>query len=265
LTRAVPVRHRAPIEKEGAGYVPRTAAALAALCAAVVIALAAPSQASAAWKLRFVAGFNHGLNTSIWTRYNGTPRCCHNTRWRRSHVVVRGGLVRLQNYRDPAFGNNWVSGGMSMGRSLNQTYGRYRVRFRITKGRGVGMCMFLWPKRGWPPEIDFAEESSAVGGRRWETSTLHYGSRNLEIHHRVRADFTQWHTIGLNWRPGRIVYVLDGHMWAQIRGSQVPNVPMHLGIQTHVGSNGQTGPNPDSTTPPKVGLQVDWIKIWRWR
>ena len=71
---------------------PRTAAALAALCAAVVIVLAAPSQASAAWKLRFVAGFNHGLNTNIWTRYNGTPRCCHNTRWRRSHVVVRGGL-----------------------------------------------------------------------------------------------------------------------------------------------------------------------------
>ena len=36
---------------------------------------------------------------------------------------------------------------------------------------------------------------------------------------------------------------------------------MHLGLQTHVGTNGQTGPNPDSSTPSKVGLQVDWIKV----
>jgi beta-glucanase (GH16 family) len=244
---------------------PRTTAALAALCAAVLIALAAPSQASAAWKLRFTAGFNHGVNTRIWTRYNGTPRCCHDTLWRRSHVVARGGVLRLQNYRDSAYGGRWVSGGVSMGRSLNQTYGRYRVRFRIGAGRGIGMCMFLWPKHGWPPEIDFAEESSAIGQRRWETSTLHYGSRNLMIHHRVHANFTKWHTIGVNWRPGRITYVLDGHKWARIRSGVVPNVPMHLGIQTHVGTNGNTGPNPDSTTPNKVGLQIDWIKIWRWR
>jgi beta-glucanase (GH16 family) len=244
--------------------VPRTTAALAAVCAAVLIALAAPSQASAAWKLRFTAGFNHGLNTSIWTRYNGTPRCCHETLWRPSHDVVRGGLLRLQNYRDSAFGGKWVSGGLSMGRSLNQTYGRYRIRFRISPGRGVGMCMFLWPKQGWPPEIDFAEESSAVGGRLWETSTLHYSPRNLMIHHRVHANFTNWHTIGVNWRPGRITYVLDGHAWARIWNSHVPNRPMHLGIQTHVGTNGSTGPSPDSSTPSKVGLQIDWIKIWRW-
>ena len=156
-----------------------------------------------------------------------------------------------------------MSAGVSMGRSLNQTYGKYRVRFRITKGRGVGMCMLLWPKHGWPPEIDFAEESSAVGARRWETSTLHYGRRNSEIHHRVHANFTHWHTIGVNWRPGKLVYVLDGHAWARITGPEVPDVPMHLGIQTHVGTNGNTGLDPDSTTPAKVGLQIDWVKVYR--
>jgi hypothetical protein len=44
----------------------------------------------------------------------------------------------------------------------------------------------------------------------------------------------------------------------------VPNVPMHLGIQTHVGTNGNTGLVPDSTTPAKIGLQVDWVKVYRW-
>jgi hypothetical protein len=58
--------------------------------------------------------------------------------------------------------------------------------------------------------------------------------------------------------------VLDGHAWARVWNSHVPNRPMHLGIQTHVGSNGSTGPSPGSTTPSKVGLQIDWIKVWRW-
>jgi beta-glucanase (GH16 family) len=243
----------------------RRALPILAICIVSIVALIAPSQASASWQLRYYGRFTHGINRSVWTRYNGTPRCCPQTLWKKSHVVVKGGILRLQNYRDPAYGGRWVSGGVSMGRSLNQTYGRYRVRFRMTKGRGVGMCLFLWPKHGWPPEIDFAEESSGVGGRRWETSTLHFGSHNTEIHHRVHANFTKWHTIGVNWTPGKLLYVLDGHVWARVTGSHVPNVPMHLGLQTHVGTNGQTGPNPTSSTPRKVGLQIDWVKISRYR
>jgi beta-glucanase (GH16 family) len=189
----------------------RHTAPIAALCIALLVALVAPSQAAAAWKLRYYGRFSHGINTSMWTRYNGTPRCCPNTLWKKSHVVVKGGVLRLQNYRDPAYGGRWVSGGVSMGRSLNQTYGRYRVRFRITAGRGIGMCMFLWPNRGWPPEVDFAEESSGVGGRRWETSTLHYGSNNTEIHHRVHANFTKWHTIGVNWTDRKSTRLNSSH------------------------------------------------------
>jgi beta-glucanase (GH16 family) len=237
---------------------------IVAVCAAVLAALALPAHASAAWSLRFSGQFRSGINTRVWTEYHGRPRCCPNTLWSRSHVKVKRGVLRLQNYRDPAYGGRWTSAGISMGRSLNQTYGRYRVRFRMTKGRGVGMCMFLWPAHGWPPEIDFAEESSDVGGRRWETSTLHYGSSNSEIHYRVHANFQNWHTIGVTWTPGHLRYTLDGHTWAQITGSHVPDVPMHLGLQTHVGSNGQSGGMPDSATPGRVSLQVDWVKIWRY-
>jgi beta-glucanase (GH16 family) len=243
----------------------RLVVVIVALAVGLVAASAQDAHASATWKLRFSGNFRHGINTSIWTRYSGTPTCCPDTFWAKSHVVVKSGILRLQNYRDPAFGGRWVSGGVSMGRSLNQTYGKYQVRFRITQGRGVGMCIFLWPKSGWPPEIDFAEESSAVGQRQLETATLHYGSHNTEIHSRVRANFQSWHTIGLNWTPGKILYTLDGRAWGSVTGSHVPNVPMHLGIQTHVGSNGNSGPGPGSTTPSKVGLQIDWVHIWRFR
>jgi beta-glucanase (GH16 family) len=243
---------------------PRHALPILAICVALLAALVLPAQASAAWSLRFSGQFSHGINTSVWTEYHGQPRCCKNTLWSRSHIKVKSGILRLQNFRDAAYGGRWVSAGISMGRSLNQTYGRWHVRFRMTKGRGVGMCIFLWPAHGWPPEVDFAEESSDVGGRSYETGTLHYGSSNHEIHSRVHANFQNWHTVGVTWLPGLLRYTLDGHTWGQVTGSRVPNVPMHLGIQTHVGSNGQSGGMPDVTTPSKVALQVDFVKVWRW-
>jgi len=70
-----------------------------------------------------------------------------------------------------------------------------------------------------------------------------------------------WAPGKVNWSPGKLLYILDGRVWAETTGSHVPDVPMHLGIQTHVGSNGKTGTLPDSTTPSKVGLQIDWIKV----
>src|SRR5437879_97964 len=145
--------------------------------------------ATPSWQQRFDGNFIR-LSTTTWTRYNGVPRCCSNTIWAPSHLVVRSGVLNLETYRDPAYHGHWVSAGMSMGGSLNQTFGRWSLRFRMDRGRGVGMCVALWPQNGWPPEIDFAEESSIYGGRSVETATLHYSSRNLEIHRQISRDFT---------------------------------------------------------------------------
>jgi beta-glucanase (GH16 family) len=233
-------------------------------------AAAAPPHAAAGaasqWALAYSSGFGSPLNHRNWTLYNGTPHCCRSTIWAPSHVTVGGGVLRLRTYRDPAHGKHWTSAGLSMGKSLNLTYGRWIVRFRMTRGRGVGMCMMLWPKSGWPPEIDFAEEPSDLGASRSiMSSTLHYTSHNLEIRHKVQASFWKWHTMSVRWEPGAITYSIDGHAWASVTGSMVPSVPMHLGIQTGVGSNGFTGVMPDSSTPAHVDLQIDWIKIYRRR
>ena len=100
------------------------------------------------WKSVFSDEFTSGYSTATWTRYNGVPRCCAATRWDPSHLVVSQGIMNLQNYRDSAFGGKWVSGGLSMGKSLDQTYGKWSVRFRMDRAMGVGMCFALWPKTG---------------------------------------------------------------------------------------------------------------------
>ena len=134
--------------------------------------------------------------------------------WAPSHVVVKNGVLNLRTYRDARFGGRWVSGGVSSARALRQKYGKYKVRLRMDRGKGVAAIALLWPVGDqWPPEIDFAEDGGATNTRHDVSATLHYGADDSQIQRSVRADFTRWHTVGLEWTPGRLVYTLDGKRW----------------------------------------------------
>ena len=110
--------------------------------------------------------------------------------------------------------------------------------------------------------VDWAEMSSdKAAARRIETATLHYG--NTRVHANVTADFTKWHTMSLEWIPGSITVKLDGKAWAHYT-SHIPTKPMHLVMQTNTGTNGFTGVMPNTSTPSRVALQVDWVSVYRY-
>lgn len=198
------------------------------------------------------------LNTNTWTRYNGTPNCCPQSGWAKTHVVATGGAMNILTYRDSARGNKWISGGVSMARSVNQTYGRWSIRFRMDKGVGTGMDVALRPS-GSGTVVDWAEQSTDHGAARdVETATLHYG--NTRVHAKVNGDFSQWHTMTLDWTPGKITVSLDGKAWANYT-SHVPSAPMHLIMQSNVGTNGFTGVMPNASTPAKVAFQIDSVTV----
>jgi beta-glucanase (GH16 family) len=74
------------------------------------------------------------------------------------------------------------------------------------------------------------------------------------------GDFTQWHTVSLEWTPGSLVFTLDGQPWATVTGSAVPNEPMALALQSQAWYCGHSWEAcPDETTPPVVNLQIDWV------
>ncbi len=242
-------------------------APLAALAAAGVLsstASAAPLSAVAAQPAAtgsFTQVFSDQfdtLNTNTWTRYNGTPSCCPQSGWAKTHVVATGGAMNILTYRDSARGGKWISGGVSMARSVNQTYGRWSIRFRMDKGVGTGMDVALRPS-GSGTVVDWAEESTDHGAARdVETATLHYGS--TRVHAKVNGDFSQWHTMTLDWTPGKITVSLDGKAWANYT-SHVPSAPMHLIMQSNVGTNGFTGVMPNASTPAKVAFQIDSVTV----
>ncbi|MGR7024971.1 glycoside hydrolase family 16 protein [Geodermatophilus sp. URMC 62] len=177
--------------------------------------------------------------------------------WSPSQVQVAGGFLNLRNGLQ---NGQWVSGGLAS--TVSQTYGKWEMRFRIDAGDEIKYAALLWPDGpNWPPEIDFAED--AGGNRSGTTATLHYGADNAMVGERVATDLTQWHTMGVEWSPGRVVYTLDGRPWATTDHPGVPNEPMHLAIQTQPGGcQGGAAFGCGGGTPGTTSMQVDWVTVY---
>ncbi|HWD08574.1 MAG TPA: glycoside hydrolase family 16 protein [Actinomycetota bacterium] len=207
----------------------------------------------------------NAVNQNRWSPYSGQPGGDPNGWWDPSHVVEGGGVLNLETYVDPSHANpanpnGYVSGGVSSGQALHQTYGKYEVRFRIDQGDGIASALLLWPAEGgWPPEIDFAENGSGV--RDHMTATLHYGAADNTIAKTVNGNFTTWHTLGVEWTPGHLAFTLDGTTWGTITDPNVPSEPMELDMQAQAGTCGQD-PCPGASTPSKVDMQIDWVAVY---
>jgi beta-glucanase (GH16 family) len=248
-----------------AGRIALLAMAIGTLTAlAVARPLGHGERAAPGWHRVFFDDFTLGLRPSKWGRYSGQPGGDPGGWWAPSHAVVNHGVLSLKTYRDPRFGGRWVSAGVSSARGLKQKYGKYEVRLRIDRGKGVAAVVLLWPVRNqWPPEIDFAEDGGATSGRRSLSATLHYGADDTQIQRTAHADFTRWHTVGVEWTPGRLVYTLDGRRWAVVTHPRVPAQAMELDLQSQAGTCGDRyTPCPDSTTPSSVDVQIDWVAVY---
>lgn len=184
----------------------------------------------------------HGLD---WTPYNGTGLLGQVWHADQLEVNRRGRLV-FHVGPAAAAGARLVD--------TDQVYGRWSVRFRMNAGTGSKYVLLLWPKTGPRPEIDFAESMAGRPGenRHRTTATFHRTmSPGSSTHWRsTYHNFTRWHVATIVWRPGQLMFLLDGDVWASYAGSDVPAVPMHLAIQTSRYAPG-----------PRTRLQISDVSI----
>jgi outer membrane protein OmpA-like peptidoglycan-associated protein len=202
------------------------------------------------YKENYVNDFVGSTLPAGWSSFTGTPGDDPGAQWAASHVVVGGGLLQLNAWRDPDFNNEWVTGGVCQC-GVDQTYGAYFVRSKLT-GPGPTQVELLWPAQGWPPEVDFSE---TYGPTNTSMATLHYSSANDEVHQTLSIDMTQWHTWGVIWSPSQITYLVDGKVWGtQNVASEIPSQPMTLDLQqqTWCASN-YACPTANEST------DVDWV------
>jgi hypothetical protein len=214
----------------------------------------APPSASAmsGYTQTYVSDFAGSSLPSAWGGYEGQPGGDPGAQFDQAHVTVSGGLMNINTYQDPAFNNEWVTGGACMCNLSGQLYGAWFVRSRLT-GPGATGVELLWPDASvWPPEIDFNE---TLGGTSSTLATVHYGASNSQIQKSLNIDMTQWHTWGVVWTPTSITYTVDGNVWGTVTStSAIPSIPMHLSLQSQTWcASGWACP----TTPQS--LQVDWV------
>jgi len=207
--------------------------------------------ALAGYKLSYVTNFPGSSLPPGWVKFTGVPGGDKGAHFSPSHVVVGRGMLQLNTWRDPAYHNGWVSGGLCQC-GLKYTYGAFFVRSRIT-GAGPNEVQLLWPaNNAWPPEIDFYETGDKDNSTSW---TLHYGSNNSFVQQTLKTDQTAWHTWGVIWAPDRITYTIDGRSWGSFTGSYaIPTVPMTLDLQQRPGCS----LGPVCTSVPESML-VDWV------
>jgi beta-glucanase (GH16 family) len=212
------------------------------------------------WRQVFADDFTgHRLNPAKWRSYWGQPGGDPGGFFSPSHVTVSNGMLVISGYRDRALGGRWATGGVSSSPGLVQTYGKYEVRFRLDPGVGVGHALLLAAANGqWPPELDFSEDDASNRSR--TLTTLHYGRHDSKISRLLTVNLTQWHTLGVEWTPGRLVYTLDGADWATVTSPHVPSIPMVMDIQTQTWLCAHSWAQcPDSRTPSVVRMYVDWV------
>lgn len=218
------------------------------------------------WKQVFTDDFTGTtLEQPKWIVYEGQPENDPGGWFDPSRVSVRDGMLVIGAWQDPARDNLYATGGVSNRHSHTGPYGRYQIRFRADQGTGIAYVVLLWPSddNEYPPEIDIAEDNGkdrqTVYGVLHPTDQQTYRIEEFQ----VKADATKWHTVGLEWTPGRLVYTLDGEVWARTDGGQVPTEQMSLALQTQAWYCGHGWEAcPDRSTPERVNLEVDWVVIY---
>ncbi|KAB8190018.1 family 16 glycosylhydrolase [Nonomuraea phyllanthi] len=230
---------------------------LAAVTLLGVVALPQTAQAeTAGWgDPVLVENFNgSSVNTKKWMIYH-SPRADRNPRTGRATTVGKG-MLRLKG---GMYGGKDLSGGVAT--KLAQRYGRWEVRFKAEAGAGYTPVALLWPtaqgEGGDYAEVDFAE---IVDPKRQGGGIFVHGGHG-RAQRQLRADFTTWHTVAVDWLPGRMTFWLDGRKLWDYRGAYVPEGrEMGLALQNDVVCEPRCR---DSGTPATVSMYVDWVKIYK--
>ncbi len=216
-------------------------------------------------KTIFTDDFNRCDLGSSYGSYNGHPGGNPNSTWSPSMVSVSGSALHLSSSKSSG---SWVTGGVS-NYPVTSLYGRWDVRMRVSASTDTSYHVLLWPRNEiWPPEIDFGE--SIVPDRTSVTSTLHYkdaAGTGRQVQQSTTADMKQWHTLSVEWRPEKLVAMIDDVPFATITDQAIiPKTPMWLAIQVEGGACARRAawgfplcPSPYPTTP--TTLDVDWIRV----
>lgn len=182
------------------------------------------------------------------------------------------------------FKTSYTSGEVTSYYALQQRYGRFEIRAKLpsTTAKGLQETLWLWPvddtKYGrWPlsGEIDLAEFYSRhpyldipyvhyVYDRSSVDPAAHV---NIVTAYSCRIDFGAYNTYAVQWLPGRITILLNGHTCLidkyRASGLATPapfDQPFFLALTQALGIGGNAFD--PATTPLPATTLIDYVRVW---
>jgi beta-glucanase (GH16 family) len=222
------------------------------------------------WKLAFQDEFDgSSLNEQIWeTQFPwGRDRSSvGELQWYAPDAfkVANSKLqISAQETETPNPSLRYSSGLISTHKSFATEFGRFEIRCKLPRGKGLWPAFWLLPPdTSWPPEIDVFE---ALGDSPETVHMTSHWSDNGE-HRSSGAEYTGpdfsdgFHTFAMEWSATSIVWFVDGVQRHKVENHS-PRGPMYLLANMAVG--GDWPGAPDATTAFPAAFEIDYIRAFK--
>ncbi|MBN1522720.1 MAG: family 16 glycosylhydrolase [Candidatus Aureabacteria bacterium] len=178
-------------------------------------------------------------------------------------VYLKNGVLVLRSRRRQKGKRLYTSGLVETKGKFTQVYGRFEIRAKLPRGKGLWPAHWLMNAGGtWPPEIDIME---MVGH---EPNTVHmtnhygiYPKNRLEGGPCSGPDFSEdFHTFALEWEEKEMRWYVDGVERFSTKRN-IPNIPFYLVLNTAVG--GDWPGFPDATTSFPQHHEIDYVRVYK--
>lgn len=208
-----------------------------------------------------------GLNNNV---FEGDCQC-----YGPNNVSVGDGVLTLQAREEFPPGCNpdpgtleYTSGQLTTALNFQQTYGYFEIRAWMPDGQGLFPQIELQQPGGMfppgPPEILIAEMygQDPTTIQQGHSSVDGLGNEIAYEHDFSGPDFSEgFHTYGIDWQPGLLVWYVDGRETFRYSGSDVPNYSLYPVIKMAVGST-EVG-SPDQSTVFPAEMMIDYVRAYR--
>jgi beta-glucanase (GH16 family) len=180
--------------------------------------------------------------------------------------VLEGGLLRLKAEKRTMGGQPYTSGIIASFRKFVQQYGYFEMRAKLPKGKGFWPGFWLLPHlyAEGDKEIDIIEHLGH------EVNRIHM-SFHIKLDGKFNGIGQQWdgpdftadfHTFGLEWRPGLLVWYIDGVERARLADPTVPSQKMFVLVNLAVGGTWPGPPAADTVFPSY--LDIDYVRVYQY-
>jgi beta-glucanase (GH16 family) len=250
---------------------PRTVFLLTlALLTVFSVCRAAEEANRSGWRLTFHDEFDgNALDIKKWNPNDpwGQERNNELQAYVTNAFEVHDGVLGIKAEKRPAFYSGkqraYTSGMMTTYGKFSQEYGRFEIRCRVPKGKGMWPAFWLLPEPlGWPPEIDVLEILGHEPNKVYMTHHFRDEQKKRGSHGGSWSgpDFSdRFHEFAVEWSPQAVVWSVDGTERFRSEKS-VPHGKMYILVNLAVGGDWPGAPNEKTQLP--AAFEVDYVRVY---